>query len=300
MLRLVNGEKTRMKIIRVFPRKTRATPDDLNVRIGCPTILDYVEKIDSVLISVTFTWDIQEAERLEKSWKHLAPVKIGGPAYGDKGDEFFPGKFLKPGYTITSRGCPNHCWFCTAWKREGTIREYPIKDGWNVLDNNLFACSKEHQRKVFEMLLRQPQKASLSGGLEAARLTDWHIGWIQKLKPSLMWFAYDEPKDWEPLMEAAFLLQKGGIIRPSNHGVGCYVLCGYKGDEIIKADQRCRNVAKLGFFPQAMLYDRGNNLSLEDCQKWRKFAREWSNKVIVGSKLKYIKRVFNENQVTPS
>ena len=142
-----------MKVIRVFPRKTKATPTDDAVRINCgPELWD---EADEVHISVAFTWDIPRTEWLAKQWAHVAPVKIGGPATGEKGGDFTPGMYLKHGYVITSRGCPNRCWFCSVPKREGDIRELPITEGWNVLDDNLLACSDEHIRGVFAMLARQ-------------------------------------------------------------------------------------------------------------------------------------------------
>jgi hypothetical protein len=129
-----------MKIIRAFPRRTNATPDDDNVRIGMPGLFD---ECDEVHISVAFDCDKDYAEKMAYQWEMVAPVKIGGPAYGDPGGEFTPGQYLKNGYTITSRGCPNKCWFCSAWKNEGNeIRELKVKPGWIVQDNNLLACSR--------------------------------------------------------------------------------------------------------------------------------------------------------------
>jgi len=77
-----------MTIIRVFPHKTNATPNDELVFIGDPTMF---AEADEVHISVTFSWDIPEAERLEKEWRYVAPVKIGGPALGQRGELFTPG-----------------------------------------------------------------------------------------------------------------------------------------------------------------------------------------------------------------
>ena len=76
-----------MKIIRVFPRRTAATPDDEDVRIASPPGL--FDQADEVHISVTFTWDIQFAELLAKQWEQVAPIKIGGPAYDDHGETDF-------------------------------------------------------------------------------------------------------------------------------------------------------------------------------------------------------------------
>jgi hypothetical protein len=37
-------------------------------------------------------------------------------------------------------------------KREGPVRELPVCEGANILDDNLLACSEAHIRKVFQML----------------------------------------------------------------------------------------------------------------------------------------------------
>ncbi len=141
-----------MKIIRVFPRRTKATPIDCLAYYGPP---DLFAEADEVHISFTFTWDLAGAEWLVREWERIAPVRIGGPAVGEAGGDFEPGRYLKPGYVITSRGCPNRCWFCSVWKREGDVRELPVRDGWNVLDDNLLACSGTHINRVFAMLRRR-------------------------------------------------------------------------------------------------------------------------------------------------
>ena len=97
------------RIIRVFPTKTNATPTDELVRIReTPSFFD---EADEVHVSVTFTWDIPIAEWLAKQWEPVATVKIGGPAYNEPGGDFIPGMYMRHGYVITSRGCPNRCWF---------------------------------------------------------------------------------------------------------------------------------------------------------------------------------------------
>ena len=107
---------------------------------------------DEVHVSVTFTADKPKAEWLAKQWQDIAPVKVGGVAYGDRGDDFIPGKYIKHGYTFTSRGCPERCWFCSVWKRDPQVRLLPIQDGWNVLDDNILACPEDHFRATISML----------------------------------------------------------------------------------------------------------------------------------------------------
>ncbi len=94
-----------MKIARVFPRITKATPRDEYCFFGPPGM--FLPEIDEVHVSVAFTYDRDKAEQLAESWQHIAPVKIGGPAYDEPGGEFVQGRYIKPGYVITSRGCPN-------------------------------------------------------------------------------------------------------------------------------------------------------------------------------------------------
>jgi len=271
-----------MKIIRVFPRRTNATPDDDLVRFDVPGWFDI--EPDEVHVSVTFDWDKERGEWLAEQWRRVAPVYIGGPAYNDPGDEFTPGLYLKKGYVFTSRGCPNHCWFCVVPKREGGIRELEIKDGWNLLDSNLLACSDQHIKAVFAMLKRQNHAIHLTGGLEAARLKEWHVEEMAQIKPHVAFFAYDTPHDYEPLLDASKLLKRANLISQTNHSMRCYVLIGWKNDTIENAEKRLQSVLDLGFMPMAMLYNAGAEQSA--VKVWRRFQREWASPIIVGSKMK--------------
>lgn len=264
------------RIVRVFPRRTRATPDDAMAYVGLPSMF---AEADEVHISVTFTWDLPEAERLEKEWRHVAPVKIGGPATGMRGEEFVPGRYLKRGYVITSRGCPNNCWFCSVPKREGKLRELPITEGWNVLDDNLLACSDIHIELVLAMLGVQGHRVEFTGGLEAKRLKEWHAAWLRTMNPKQIFFAYDTPDDYEPLIEARRILRSVGFSE-GTHSLRAYVLIGYPKDTIRKAEYRLHKTMAAGYFPMAMLYrDKTGSTDRE----WRRFQRLWARPAIVCS-----------------
>ncbi len=271
-------------VIRVFPRKTSATPDDAMVRIAKPPGL--FDVADEVHISVTWTYDLPIAERLAKQWKWVAPVKIGGPATGEKGETFTPGMYLKKGYVITSRGCPNRCWFCSVWKREGQeIRELPITEGHNLLDDNILACSDDHIKSVFAMLAAGKKKyhkpIELTGGLEAARLKQWHVDALRELRPKQLFFAYDTPNDLEPLMAAGKMLLASGFTA-SSHVLRCYVLCGYPDDSFAAAEKRMNETLSAGFMPMAMLYrDRSGDRGLE----WSRWQKTWARPAIIASTL---------------
>lgn len=270
-----------MRIARVFPRRTVATPnDDLSFTSPPPKNLT---DIDEVHVSVTFTYDLQKAEQLAKAWQCLGvPVKIGGPAVGSISGNFIPGMYIKHGYVFTSRGCPNNCWFCDVPHREGDLRELPICDGFNVLDSNLLACSESHIRAVFDMLSRQKEKPRLTGGLEARRLQQWHVELIRKARVKRMYFAYDKKEDYEPLVAAGKLLREGGITQTS-HTAACYVLIGYAGDTMIEAEKRLRDTWAAGFLPFAMLY---RDVTGEADKDWKKFQRMWVRPQIVVQKLR--------------
>ena len=122
-----------MRIARVFPRRTSATPDDEMAFTTAPP--KELPEIDEVHVSAAFSYDMEKAEQLAEVWhKTGVSVKLGGPAFNEPGGEFIPGRYLKHGYVITSRGCPNRCPYCSVPQREGySLRELPVTEGWNVL-----------------------------------------------------------------------------------------------------------------------------------------------------------------------
>jgi hypothetical protein len=269
------------KIIRVFPRRTKATPTDEYAFIGHVPM--FYPDADEVRVSVTFTWDLAYGHELADEWAQITglPTSIGGPATGKMSRGFTPGLYLKTGNTITSRGCPNRCWFCSVWKRDGNTRELPIWDGWNVIDDNLLACSEGHIRKVFAMLKEQPRRAEFTGGLEASRLKSWHVDLLADLKPNRMYFAYDTSDDLEPLHDAGVMLEEAGLT--SSHRAACYVLIGYPGDTTDKAEQRLQETIACGFFPFAMLWRDHDG---KRPQEWIPFQRQWTRPQIIAANMR--------------
>jgi hypothetical protein len=203
------------------------------------------------MVSVTFTWDRAEGERLARAWGAYHPTTIGGPAYDDAGGEFVPGLFLKPGYTITSRGCPRGCGFCFVPRREGHLRELPLVPGYDVLDNNLLACSDSHLDRVFAMLAAQPLRTRFSGGLDPVLITEMAIERLKSLRLECLWTAYDSEADRKPALEAIRRLRTAGLSRQKT---GCYVLVGYPGDTFEAAQARVDEVIASGGQPFAMLF----------------------------------------------
>jgi len=269
------------RIIRVFPRQTRATPDDELAAIDrAPDLFD---QADEVHVSVTLTYDKPRAEKLAEQWRFVVPVKIGGVAYGDNSLEFLPGRYVKPGYTVTSRGCPRRCWFCGVWKKWPTPNVLPIYDGWNILDDNLLACPRQHVESVFAMLRRQHRRAEFTGGLEALALEDYQVELLSSLTPRPnCFFAYDPGDEFETLEHAARRLLCAGFT-PQSHRLRCYVLIGFPKDTFDEAEKRLGDILRLGFTPMAMLW-RPETPSQEKwapAPEWRAFQRRWARPAII-------------------
>lgn len=275
-----------MKLARVFPRRTKATPDDPLAFVGSPDLMDLAtaEGVDEVHVSVAFTADRAIAERLAEEWSVLGvPVRIGGVAYGDTSLEFIPGRYIKPGYTITSRGCIRKCWFCGVWKKWPVVNPLPIYPGWNVLDDNLLAAPRDHVEKVFAMLRQQKRRVEFTGGLEALSLQDYQVDLLASLKPRPTCFwAYDPGDAFETLEIAARKMLAAGFTTAS-HRLRVYVLIGYPKDTFALAEARLKQMLGIGFTPHAMLW-QPETPSAErhrPAPEWKAFQRQWLRPAII-------------------
>lgn len=268
-------------IIRVFPRRTAATPTDPLAFVKYPPLIHDLDPTAKVMVSCAFTWDKPFAEELADAWAlcHFADVEVGGPAYGRASGAFEPGLFLGEGYVVTSRGCPNNCPHCLVPKREGGLRELPICDGWIVQDDNLLACSEKHVRAVFAMLARQPRSADLRG-LEAKLLKPWHVDLLADARVGVTWFAYDDPAAYEPLVAAGRVLAEVGITL-ANRKARCYVLIGQPGDTLEAAEKRLWQTVAAGFMPFAMLYRDEANTPHE--KPWNCLQRSWARPAAIAT-----------------
>lgn len=274
-----------MKIARVFPRRTKMTPTDENAFVGDPPL--GCPEYDEIHISVCFTWDIDKSHYLAAQWKPYGKVRIGGPALdGGRGD-FVSGCYLKKGVTITSRGCPNKCWFCLVPKRnDGLLTELPIIAGRIVQDDNLLACSPKHIDAVFEMLKGQSQ-IEFKGGFESQRVTPKIVEELTHLRIKRIWLAYDTPEDEGPLRTAIENLKPYF----SREHIRCYVLIGYPGDTISKAEERLKRAWHLGTLPFSMRYRKPaksfNHSFVYHEREWNILTRQWTRPNITKAIMNY-------------
>ena len=268
-----------MRIARVFPRRTSATPDDDLAFVGDPPL--FLPDVDEVHVSCTFTWDRREAERLAAAWRAQEyRVNLGGPAYASPAGEFTPGLYLKRGLTMTSRGCIRRCPFCFVPEREGKLRLLRIQPGWDIMDNNLLACSREHVEAVLDMLEGQPHAARFTGGIDARLCESWFARRLGRMRVQILYTAFDHPSARPHVERAIGMLAGEGL---SQRKIGCYVLVGYEGDTLAEAEERLEWVFQTGGTPFAMYYRPAEDRRTRIPQEWSRFVRRWSRPALIFS-----------------
>lgn len=269
-----------MRILRVFPRRTSFTPDDALAFVGDPPL--FRPATDGIHISAAFTWDIAYARRLQAAWQAVYPdvcVQIGGPALAKLGQfhhPFEPGIYVKPGVTFTTRGCGNKCRWCLVPQREGLLTMVShFAPGHIIQDNNLLQASREHVRRVFEMLRSQRQAAVFSGGLQADLVDDWVALQLSGLRIHEVFLAADTQRALKPLETA---IRRLSFL--NRRQLRVYVLIGYGGETIPQAAERLEAVWQAGGLPFAQLYQPADRW-IEYPREWRQLARAWSRPAIM-------------------
>lgn len=264
-------------ILRVFPCKTNMIPNDAYAFVGDPPL--WRPEADEVHVSVAFTWDIEEGKRLQGAWAQYYPtVKLGGPAI-DNGDlgHFEPGRYIKHGVTITSRGCNNNCPWCLVPERAGHLRTIPIMPGHIEQSNNLLQCPASHRRAVFQMMSSQRKAASFPGGLDTRLITDEIADELRSLRIHQVFLAADTEGMLNPLRKA---VQKLSFL--PRQKLRCYVLVAYNNETMEQAETRLYKVWESGAMPFAQLYQPADK-QIKYGYEWKQLARRWQRPAIMKS-----------------
>jgi len=276
------------KILRIFIRRTSQTPDDNYVKIGMPDLF-MPQDVDEVHISTIFSWDIENALNLKRNYELYYPkVLVGGPAFanGTYVQKFVSGMYVKKGITITTRGCNFKCPFCLVGKKEGKFQEINIEEGNIIQDNNILLASKDHLRKVFDMLKKQ-KGIRFVGGLDKRLIKDWHIEELRSLSIKELWFSFDSWDNKKEFIKVMDKLKKSGFRR---NQIRCYVLAGFN-EPIQNSEDRLRFIYKCGALPYVQLYQSisvKKKYAGETSRKDNLFIRQWSRPAIIKSIMKEV------------
>lgn len=193
-----------------------------------------------------------------------------------EGDRFFPGRYLRRGVTVTSRGCPSRCPWCFV---KTPLKELDVMPGNNIIDNNLLACSNKHLNEVFEMLKKE-RNIIFSGGLDISRISDKIVERLRGLSLKRFYIAYDSPDRFGDFRKAMRILLK--YFQRSY--IYCYVLIGFHGDTLEEAENRLRLVWSHGAMPFAMRYrtpaTTWKGTFLFPGREWNLLAKKYSRPAI--------------------
>lgn len=180
-----------------------------------------LESCDRVYSSKVFTFSPDNL--------YLPPdAVLGGTGYDvrsrlpDEVDAMFPDYTLYPAcdYAIgyTTRGCPNHCRWCTVPEKEGAIQPYrgwrelvrPDSDKLVLMDNNILACG--HGLAQLESLVGSGYRIDVNQGMDARLVTPEvadilaRLSWLRFLR-----FSCDQWAQVAAILETCELLLARGI-----------------------------------------------------------------------------------------
>lgn len=159
-------------------------------------------------------------------------------------------------YGFLTRGCPRGCPFCIVSEKEGNVHTVAeIGEFWNgqkeiiLMDSNITA-SKECEQH-FDALIKTNAWVNFEGGLDIRFLTDKGAEQLNRMKTSMIHFAwdnyefqtYDKLKRFRPLLKA------------NDRDIGVYVLTNY--NTTFEQDlERIYKLRELGYTPYVMIYDK--------------------------------------------
>ena len=244
----------------------------------------------TLYISVPFTWNLEEAEKLRS--EHKGPVKIGGPAIGvpTECEGFEPILFHNPCATFTSRGCPNNCGFCVVSCLEPEFFELEyFRPAPIICDNNFLACSVSHIDRVVESV-KGYQKVDFQG-IDANYVTPEKADLLGKTK-SILHIGFDHRNEGK-VYDAVKLLQER-----STKDIVAYVIIGYQ-DTPEEAYYRLELARSWGIKPFPMRYQ-----PLDAKKKNSYVAPGWTEKELrkmsrYYSRLNWLEQIpYSEYQVT--
>ena len=252
--------------------------DTVTLTKGSQLFLDGVWNADKAYFSCIFTWDLKEmCANVNLLKERDIAIEIGGPAAtampvwvenrtGIKPHVGLDDRFEREKgdfkMEFTSRGCRNHCAWCIVPKIEPIHVEYediniPVGDNPYLGDNNLLACSWEHQKRVVGKL-KNVSNLDINSGFEASLFTEDHYALYSQLKLERWRLAFDSMAVEKEFERAVNILKKHGV-RYSE--ISTYVLIGFPGTTYEETIYRLEKARSLGTSPYPQIYRPLNSIN---------------------------------------
>jgi hypothetical protein len=161
-------------------------------------------------------------------------------------------------YGYLTRGCPRQCPFCIVAEKEGA-QAYKVADlsqFWQgqkyikLLDPNLLACPD--WESLLEQLADSGAWVDFTQGLDIRLMTDEKAAAINRVKYSMLHFAWDDPNDKVTLDK---LVEYKDVWHGDFRRRRVYVLTNYNSD--FNDDlYRIYTLRDIGYDPYIMIYDK--------------------------------------------
>lgn len=188
-------------------------------------------------------------------------------------------------YGYLTRGCPRQCPFCIVGQKEGT-NSYKVADlpqFWSeqryikLLDPNIIACPD--WENLLGQLADSGAWVDFTQGIDIRLMTDEKAVAINKVKYSMLHFAWDNPADMGTLEK---LKEYRSVWKGSQRNRSVYVLTNF--DSTHEEDlYRVYALRELGYDPYIMIYDKIH------APKETRYLQRWVNNKRIFRTIKYFK-----------
>ena len=164
-------------------------------------------------------------------------------------------------FGFLTRGCPRSCPFCIVSEKEGNTHTVAdLSEFWRgqkeiiLMDSNITA-SKDCER-LFEDLIKSRALINFEGGLDVRLLTDKGAEQLNRMRTSMIHFAWDKLKRIRPLLK-----KRDRLIR-------VYVLTNYNTTHAQDLE-RVYKLRELGYDPFVMVYNKSTAPDItKKLQRW--------------------------------
>lgn len=254
-------------------------------------ILNHLTHYDLAYCSKTFSFTpdaedfgLIQADKIIKRGTGYCISVVDGKEVFDKSkdtplskeiEHIYPDYSLYPeyGYAVgfLTRGCPRGCGFCIVGKKEGLCSHQvaDLSEFWRgqkeikLLDPNLLAC--KNNEKILSQLAESGAKIDFTQGLDIRLVNPDNIALLNKVKTSMIHFAWDNPK--QDLTKQFKLFSEHTKIK-SDRNKAVYVLTNF--NSTIEEDlYRIYTLRDLGYSPYVMIYQKETaDKQHRDLQRW--------------------------------